>query len=91
MSTIVFIREQVENERRCSLLPINAKAYIKLGATVLIESGIGETVSIQDSDYVAVGAKVEADRAALLAKADFVMSIHPLSKADLENTKTGKK
>jgi NAD(P) transhydrogenase subunit alpha len=88
MSTIVFIREQVENERRCSLLPINAKAYIKLGATVLIESGIGETVSIQDSDYVAVGAKVEADRAALLAKADFVMSIHPLSKADLENTKT---
>jgi NAD(P) transhydrogenase subunit alpha len=88
MSTIVFIREQVVNERRCSLLPINVKAYTKLGATILIESGIGETVNVPDSDYAEAGATVESDRDTLLAKADFVMSIHPLQKADLEKTKT---
>jgi H+-translocating NAD(P) transhydrogenase subunit alpha len=88
MSTIVFVREQVENERRCSLLPANVKAYTKLGASVLLESGIGETLHIQDQEYVEAGAVIEKNRDELLAKADFVMSIHPLQKADLEKTKT---
>lgn len=88
MSTIVFVKEQVENERRCSLLPANAKAYAKLGLRVLVESGIGKTVNIQDAEYLDAGATVEFDRDELLAKADFVMSIHPLQKADIEKTKT---
>lgn len=88
MSTIVFVKEQVENERRCSLLPANAKAYAKLGLRVLVESGIGKTVNIQDAEYLDAGAAVEFDRDELLAKADFVMSIHPLQKADIEKTKT---
>ncbi|MFT6271131.1 MAG: NAD(P) transhydrogenase subunit alpha, partial [Alphaproteobacteria bacterium] len=87
MSIIGFVKEQLENERRCSILPINVKAYIKLGATILVESGIGTSVNINDSEYIDAGATIETDRACLLAKADFLMSIHALSKADLEKTK----
>jgi NAD(P) transhydrogenase subunit alpha len=88
MSIIGFVKEQLENERRCSILPINVKAYVKLGATILVESGIGISVNIDDSDYIDAGATIETDRACVLAKADFLMSIHALSKADLEKTKT---
>ena len=87
MSTLVFVKEVINNERRCALLPANAKAYVKEGAQVVIESGIGSSVNIPDSDYQDAGAEVVVDRRELLARADFIMSVQPLGKAELEGTK----
>lgn len=87
MNTLVFVKEKVENERRCSLLPSNIKTYLKAGAQVLIESGLGDTVNVTDSEYEAAGAEVIVDRNALLARADLIMSVHPLSKEDLAHSK----
>lgn len=88
MSTIGFVAEQVKNERRCSLLPINVKAYVKLGATIIVESGIGKNINIEDSEYAEAGALIESNRDSVLAKADLLMSIHPLQKLELDKTKT---
>ncbi|MBF7073614.1 NAD(P) transhydrogenase subunit alpha [Glaciecola sp. MH2013] len=87
MSTLVFVKEQVENERRCSLLPVNVKAYTKLGLNVFCESGIGESINISDDQYKEAGATIETDKKQLLSQADFLMSIHPLSKEALLDTK----
>jgi NAD(P) transhydrogenase subunit alpha len=87
MSTLVFVKEVINNERRCALLPANAKAYVKAGAQVVIESGIGSTVNIPDSDYQDAGAEVVVDRQELLTRADFIMSVQPLGKVELEGTK----
>lgn len=87
MSTIVFVKEQLKNERRCSLLPANVKAYVTLGANIVVESGIGNSINFTDEAYVEAGATVVADRISVLAQADFVLSIHPLDKSELEHTK----
>ncbi|WP_342807921.1 NAD(P) transhydrogenase subunit alpha [Alteromonas sp. M12] len=88
MSTVVFVKEQVDNEKRCSCLPSNVKAFVKLGMNVCVESGIGEKLHISDAEYAEVGAKVETDRARLFNDADFILSIHPLMKEELELSKT---
>lgn len=87
MSTLVFIKEVVENERRCALLPANAKAFVKAGAQVLVEAGFGASINIADSAYEAVGVEIVMDRKALIAKADFILSVQPLNKDDLATSK----
>ena len=87
MSTLVFIKEVAKSERRCALLPANAKAFIKAGAQVLVEAGFGTSINIADSEYEAMGAEIVADRKAVIAKADFILSVQPLSKDDLATSK----
>ncbi|MDO6693322.1 NAD(P) transhydrogenase subunit alpha [Aliiglaciecola sp. 3_MG-2023] len=87
MSTVVFVKEQKNNESRCSCLPQNISSFVKRGMKVCVESGIGETIHISDAEYAAVGARVVIDRRELLKDADFILSIHPLSKDELEFSK----
>jgi NAD(P) transhydrogenase subunit alpha len=83
MPVIAFPAETKAGERRCSVLPVNVKAYALLGATVCIQSGIGAPIHIQDGDYEAAGAEVVSDRQELLKKADIVLSLHKLSAEEL--------
>lgn len=87
MSTLVFVKETSAHERRCSLLPSNVKAYCRAGAKVLVESGIGESVNLLDSQYQELGAEIIDDRAELISKADFIFSVQPLNKNDLQSSK----
>ncbi|MEP4890606.1 MAG: NAD(P) transhydrogenase subunit alpha [Aliiglaciecola sp.] len=79
MPVIAFPAESKPGEKRCSLMPINVKAYTLLGADVCIQSGIGAAINIQDGDYQASGAEVIASRDELLKKADIVLSLHKLT------------
>lgn len=85
MSILVFIKEGKSVEKRCPLLPENAKIYKRLGATVLVESGLGRAVGIADQDYIHAGAEIFTKRADALAKADAVLSVNaiPFSEFDL--------
>lgn len=87
MSTLVFVKETAERERRCALLPANAKAFVKAGASVKVESGLGASINIADAEYQAVGAEIVADREKLIASADFIFSVQPLTKDDLATSK----
>ncbi|GAC13883.1 NAD(P) transhydrogenase subunit alpha [Aliiglaciecola lipolytica] len=84
MTLIAFPAETKAGERRCSVTPVNVKAYALLGANVCMQSGMGVGVDIQDSDYQEAGAEVVDDRKALLEKADIVVSLHKLSSEDIK-------
>eukprot|EP01037_Dinobryon_pediforme_P031993 gene31993-36729_t len=71
---IAVLRETVEGERRVAATPETVKKFLSLGASVAVEAGAGETASIADGDYAAVGATV-ADRVATLAGAEIVLGV----------------
>ncbi|WP_371193789.1 NAD(P) transhydrogenase subunit alpha [Glaciecola sp. SC05] len=87
MSTVVFVKEQRLQERRCSCLPNNVKTLVELGMSVYVQKGIGKTLHIDDSKYIDAGAIIASSRKKLLSVADYVLSIHPLSQKDLNETK----
>ena len=62
MPTIAFPAEMKAGEKRCSLLPVNVKAYKLLGADVLIESGLGQHIHVTDEEYIEAGASVSSTR-----------------------------
>ncbi|MFK7863144.1 MAG: NAD(P) transhydrogenase subunit alpha [Pseudohongiellaceae bacterium] len=87
MNTLVFVKETSAHERRCALMPSNVKAYCRAGAKVLVESGIGESININDSQYQEMGAEIVADRSALISQADFIFSVQALDKEALKPSK----
>ena len=88
MSILVFVKELAETEKRCALLPDNVKAYKRLGATVLVESGMGLGLGISDQDYSDLGAEIYTNRDEALPKANAVLSVRPLPLEDFEKTAT---
>lgn len=72
---IFFPRETEPGEPRCSIVPDNAAKLVKLGAEVVVESGIGESIGVADQKYEQAGARVSSERAAALGAADMVMRL----------------
>ncbi|MDN3476466.1 NAD(P) transhydrogenase subunit alpha [Pseudoalteromonas sp. APC 3355] len=87
MAKIVCLKEAASRERRCGLLPANVKAYVLLGADVIVESGIGDGIFITDEDYVNAGATVLKDRVEILAQADVILSVDKLPGEDVVHAK----
>lgn len=83
MPIIAFPAEQKLNEKRCALLPANVKAYVLMGAKVVIQSGLGRHIHISDQAYIDAGAEVVSSRDALLVQANMVLSLHKLPEQDL--------
>jgi NAD(P) transhydrogenase subunit alpha len=53
MSVVVGIpKEQTPGERRIALVPDTVKRLTKLGATVVIEKGMGESAYFKDTVYL---------------------------------------
>lgn len=87
MPVIAFPVEVNKTEKRCSLLPMNVKAYTMLGVSVLIEKGLGKQLHIDDEEYISAGAQVADSREELLGKANIVLSLHKLPSEDLDKLK----
>ncbi|MDE2619705.1 MAG: NAD(P) transhydrogenase subunit alpha [Sphingomonadales bacterium] len=69
---LAVVREHAPGETRVAATPETVKKFIALGATVAIEPGAGESASIADSDYAAVGAEISA---AAVAGAGIVLGV----------------
>lgn len=80
---IGVLREASPGETRAALVPDSVRALVAAGVTVEIEGGAGEAAGARDADYVATGAKVERDRAALLARIDVLLCVNRPSDNDL--------
>ena len=89
MLTIGFAAETKAGEKRCALLPANVKAYVLLGARVLIEPGLGRHLKINDDEYVKSGAELASDRKALLAQAHILPGLHKLPANELRKSRVG--
>jgi NAD(P) transhydrogenase subunit alpha len=86
---IVALREDTPGERRVPLIPASAEKLVKLGAELLVESGLGTTIGIQDDAYAKVGATIIQDRQASLGSADMVLRLRKPVAAELGALKKG--
>jgi NAD(P) transhydrogenase subunit alpha len=84
MSILVFPKEALETEKRIALLPVNVKTYCRLGAKVLVESGLGLTLGVADEEYVEAGPEIFTDREPALAQADAVLSVRSIAFEDFD-------
>ena len=80
-------REIKEGEKRVALVPDVISKLTKLGYQVEIESGAGISSQASDSAYTAAGAKVTSGD--VLASADIVLSVQPLTPAQMKTLKKG--
>jgi alanine dehydrogenase len=63
------------DEYRVALTPSGARELAELGHDVLVQAGAGEGSAIADDDYVAQGAAIAADAAAVFAEADLIVKV----------------
>ncbi|MCK9239466.1 Re/Si-specific NAD(P)(+) transhydrogenase subunit alpha [Desulfocurvus sp.] len=68
-------KETFPGERRVALVPGVLPQLLKAGFEVVVQAGAGLGAGIADADYQARGARVEPDRAALIAGADVLLMV----------------
>ena len=85
--TIGLLKEPF-HETRVSLLAEAVATLTRKGITVLVEEGAGEKAFSYDEDYAAAGAALHG-RSHVLFSADILLSIHPLSAADIDSMRSG--
>ncbi|MEO7994685.1 MAG: NAD(P) transhydrogenase subunit alpha [bacterium] len=86
---IAIPRELDPAEPRVAATPATVGKLVKLGATVAIEQHLGAGSSIPDAEYEKAGATIVADRAALLGKAEIVLSVRKLPVEDMARLAPG--
>ncbi len=82
-------KERLAGEHRVALVPDGVKAFAKAGLEVRVEAGAGLGAAIRDADYEAAGARIESDRAALLAAADLWLAVQPPDEAVVAGLREG--
>ena len=68
-------KEVFPGERRVATVPEVVEKLIKLGFTVQVESGAGETANVSDEDYRKAGAGIVEGAAALWAASDIIFKV----------------
>lgn len=81
--------EVYQGETRVALTPESAAKLVKLGAEVSIQSGLGRHMGVSDAEYEKAGARVSADRQALLREADLVLRVRQPPEAEIGSLKAG--
>jgi len=84
---IAVPKEIREGEKRVALVPDVINKLTRLGLDVVIESGAGLHSQASDAEFVAAGAKVESGD--VLKSADVVLSVQPLTAAQMATLKKG--
>jgi NAD(P) transhydrogenase subunit alpha len=82
-------RETQPGERRAAVIPATAQKLVRLGADLVVESGLGSGSGYADADYEAAGARVVSDRRALLTEADLVLRLGKPEPAEIATLRHG--
>ncbi|MCP5163736.1 MAG: Re/Si-specific NAD(P)(+) transhydrogenase subunit alpha [Pseudomonadales bacterium] len=86
---IAIPKETHPGENRVPITPDAAKKLCRLGAEVVVESGLGLGSGYADSDYQDAGAAVSSDRNALLGSADILLRLRKPALEDIPLLKRG--
>jgi NAD(P) transhydrogenase subunit alpha len=73
---ITVLREELPGEARVALMPDSVKKLLGSGVTVSVESEAGLAAARSDADYAEAGAEVSADRNAILAGTDVLVTVN---------------
>ncbi|MEY3686781.1 MAG: hypothetical protein RLZZ73_639 [Actinomycetota bacterium] len=84
---IAVPKEIKDGEKRVALVPDVISKLTRLGLDVVIESGAGTHSQGSDAEYESAGAKVVAGD--VLKSADVVLSVQPLTPAQMSTLKKG--
>jgi NAD(P) transhydrogenase subunit alpha len=76
-----------DGEKRVALVPDLINKLTRLGLDVLIESGAGIHAQATDAEYVSAGASIA--KGEVLSDADVVLSVQPLTPAQMSKLKKG--
>ncbi len=76
-----------DGEKRVALVPDVINKLTRLGLDVVIESGAGIHAQATDADYVSAGASIA--KSEVLSDADVVLSVQPLTPAQMSKLKKG--
>ena len=74
---IVFTKESEPGETRVAASPESVATLSKLGASVIVEAGLGDPLGWSDADYTEAGAQVEASPDALFAEPAWFPRVQP--------------
>ena len=85
---ILGILKETNNDKRVSLLPEQAAVLVAKQVSVIVETGAGSAAYAADATYTDKNVSVK-DRATVLSSADLVLSINPLSSAEIAQLKPG--
>ncbi len=86
---IAVMKELHPGETRVPLIPPSAEKLVKLGAEVIIESGLGETCRYTDADYTKVGATIGSSREDMLKTADIILRLRKPPMEEIELMRKG--
>jgi NAD(P) transhydrogenase subunit alpha len=84
---IAVPKEIKDGEKRVALVPDIISKLTKAGLEVVIESGAGVTAQASDEDFKKAGAEVKSGD--VLTGADVVLSVQPLTPAQIKSLKKG--
>jgi H+-translocating NAD(P) transhydrogenase subunit alpha len=85
---ILGILKETNNDKRVSLLPEQAAVLVAKQVSVIVETGASNAAYAADATYTDKNVSVK-DRATVLSTADLVLSINPLSSAEMAQLKPG--
>ena len=86
---IAVMKETHPGETRVPMVPATIDRLVKLGAEVVVESGVGATCRFDDAAYEAAGARVTAGREEMLASADIVLRLRKPPMAEISLMRRG--
>lgn len=72
---VLLLKEQNPKETRIAALPEAVKKLVALEAQVQVESGLGQSLHIEDTAYTEAGAEIVSDVPAAMAQADLVLRL----------------
>ena len=72
----IFFPKEQDDEIRTAIVPPAVEKYVELGAEVLIESGTGKSIGVNDEDYTDAGGIVTKDRSDALSNADIICRLN---------------
>ena len=84
---IAVPREIKDGEKRVALVPDIISKLTKAGLEVVIESGAGVSAQASDEDFKKAGAEVKSGD--VLTGADVVLSVQPLTPAQMKSLQKG--
>ncbi len=86
----IFVpKETYPGETRIAMVPDTVAKLTKKGATICVESGMGQSCGYEDDAFTAAGATVATDRAAALRGADLVLRLRKPSLEEVIQLKRG--
>ena len=68
----IFFPKEQNKEIRTAIVPPVVEKYVQLGTEVFIESGVGQSIQVNDKDYKDAGGIITKNRVEALSNADII-------------------